>query len=77
MSDAAKKLLDEVLALPEDDQRWLSDRLLDRVDPIDDDVREAWNQAAIGRLERLERGEDKPVPWDEAQARIQAALRGE
>jgi hypothetical protein len=77
VTDAAKKLLDEVLALPEEDQRWLSDALLDRIDPITDDVREAWNRVAVERLERLERGEDDVVPWDEAEARISAALRGE
>lgn len=77
MTDAAKKLLDEVLALPEEDQRWLSDALLDRIDPIDDDVRAAWNEAAVERLEALERGEAKLVSYEETRARARAILRGE
>lgn len=77
MTDAAKKLLDEVLALPEEDQRWLSDALVDRIDPIDDELRTAWNEAAVERLEALERGEAKLVSHDEARARARAILRGE
>jgi len=77
VTDAAKKLLEEALALPEDDQRWLTDRLLDRVEPVDDDVRAAWNEAAVGRLEALERGDAKLVSHDEVRARARAILSGE
>ena len=77
MTDAAKKLLADALTLPDEDQRWLSEKLLDRLDPVDEDVRAAWNQAAVERLEALERGEAELVSYDEVRARMRAVLRGE
>jgi len=77
VTDAAKKLLADALTLPDEDQRWLSEKLLDRLDPVDEDVRAAWNQAAVERLEALERGEAELVSYDEVRARMRAVLRGE
>ncbi len=73
VSDAVKKLLEEILALPESERRWLSDALLDSMDPHNEEIRAAWNAAALERLRELEAG-DELVPHDEALRRAHAIL---
>lgn len=72
--DAARKLLEEALALPKEQQRWLADQLLEVV-PADEEVAEAWAGEAVTRLERAERGEAKLVSYDEVRERAQRVLR--
>lgn len=79
MSTAAKKLLHDVLALPEDEQRWVTERLLDCVPRDAEQLDRAWADEAVERLERLERAERddaKLVPYEEVRAHVEAALRG-
>ena len=75
VSNAAKKLLAEVLALPDDDRRWLAERLLDRVPRDAQQIASAWVDTAIERLERAERGEAKLVSFEQVSANVQAVLR--
>ena len=74
MTDAARKLLEEALALPKEQQRWLADQLLEVV-PADEEVADAWAGEAVERLERAERGEAKLVSYDEVRERAQRVLR--
>ncbi len=75
VTDAAKKLLEEALALPEEDQRWLAERLLESVPREADEVDEAWASEAVARLERAERGDAKLVSYDEVRGRAHQVLR--
>lgn len=75
MTDAAKKLLEEVLALPEEDQRWIADRLLDYVPRDAEEIERAWTDEAVERLERAKRGEAQLVSYDEVRERVQSVLR--
>jgi hypothetical protein len=75
VTDAAKKLLTQVLALPEEDQRWIADRLLDHVPRDADEIERAWADEAVERLERAERGEAKLVSYDDVRERVQGMLR--
>lgn len=75
MSNAAKKLLADVLALPDDDRRWIAERLLDRVPRDAPEITTAWAETAIERLERAERGDAKLVSFEQVSASVQAALR--
>ena len=78
MTDAAKKILAEFDALPEDDQRWLADVIVDRVRSTEqDEIHDAWAQVAVDRLKRAERGEAKLVSYGEVQAHVRATLRDE
>ena len=79
VTDAAKKLLEEVLALPEEDQRWIADRLLDHVPRDAGEIERAWADEAVERLERAERaerGEAGLVSYDDVRERVQSVLRG-
>jgi hypothetical protein len=75
VTDAAKKLLEQVLALPEEDRRWLRDKLLDRLPTEDPQTEAAWAEEAVRTLERAERGEAKLLSYDEVRAHVQRALR--
>ena len=75
VSNAAKKLLADVLALPEDDRRWLAERLLDRAPRDAKQIASEWADAAIERLERAERGDAKLVSFEQVSSSIDAALR--
>jgi hypothetical protein len=75
VTGAAKKLLEQVLALPEENCRWLREELLDRLPTEGRQVEAAWAEEAVRRLERAERGEAKLIAYDEVRARVQRALR--
>lgn len=71
MSDAARKLLEGVLALPEDERLQLASDIIASVDgPVDAD----WNASWLAELDRRidvakERGESGS-DWTDARARI-------
>lgn len=76
VTDAAKKLLEEVLALPEEDQRWIADRLLDHVPRESQrEIDAAWRDEAIRRAEELERGEGETLDGPTAVGEIERELR--
>lgn len=75
MTTTARKLLDEVLSLPEEDRVKIASEVLASLDgPPDGD----WNEAWLAELERREqaaaaRGTTAPE-WSEVRARILARL---
>jgi hypothetical protein len=77
MTDAARKLLDEVLALPEDDRVKIASEVLASLDgPPDADWDDAW-LAELERRERAAKARGAPAPeWSQARARILARLAG-
>jgi len=73
VTSTAKKILDEALALPEDDRRRVAERLLDSVPRESaDDVERAWDQEVLRRLEAAENGETEARDWDQAAAELRA-----
>ncbi|MBX3274358.1 MAG: addiction module protein [Sandaracinaceae bacterium] len=81
MTDAAKKLMEDALALPAEDRKRIGVALLDSVAEEglgegDDDIElsEEWSQEIARRIERLRSGESKTVPWSEVEARIKKSL---
>ena len=69
----AKQILDQALALPEEDRRRIGERLLDSV-PGDDaeEIARAWDAELMRRIQAAERGETKARPWSEVAAEIRA-----
>ena len=76
MTSAARKILEVALALPEEDRRRIGEAILDSVQgDAADDIRQAWQDEAVRRVEEIERGEGKLVDLDEALRSLRADLR--
>lgn len=65
------KVLEDALSLPEADQRWLTEMLVDRVprEP-QEEIDEAWRRELVRRLEQVERGEAEIVSAEEVRRRL-------
>ncbi len=76
MTPAAKKVLDEALALPNDERRQVAEVLLDAL-PIEtaDEIEVVWLDEARQRAGRVERGEVKALDGETALASLEAKLR--
>jgi putative addiction module component (TIGR02574 family) len=71
MSRTAGALLEDALRLTESERAELAARLIESLDPeADDDVSTAWDLEIQSRLEDLDRGNIRPVPWPEARRMI-------
>ena len=65
MTDAAKKILAQIDALPDEDQRWLVDALLDWFGDADDgELSDEWKAELAERIGEIERGEVELVDAD-------------
>jgi putative addiction module component (TIGR02574 family) len=69
MGAKVEELMDEVLALPEDDRREFAQELLVKL-AIDTDVLEAWYDEAERRWAEIEQGDVQTLPWDEVRQRV-------
>ncbi len=74
MTSAAKKLLEEALALPSEDREKLVEALADSLEPSEIDLSPAWKTEIERRVEAIERGESRLIPGDEVDARLRAVL---
>ena len=71
MSSDASKLLEEALKLPLEARAALAGSLLDSLDEtVDENVEEAWALEIARRLEEVQSGKVRAVPWAEARRRI-------
>ena len=69
-----KELLAEALQLPPEQRAALAGELINSLDTqIDEDAEAAWSAEIRRRLDRLDSGLAKTVPWSEARRRILAA----
>ena len=69
-----KQLLAEALRLPPEERATLANELIESLDGgIDNDAEAAWSLEIRRRLERLDAGLAKTVPWAEARRRILTA----
>jgi putative addiction module component (TIGR02574 family) len=77
MTADVSELLKKALALPVEARAALAGSLLDSLDDtVDESAEEEWKQEIARRIEELDSGKVKPVPWAEARRRISAILHG-
>jgi len=71
MATDTKKLLDEALRLPDEARAALAASLLDSLDDtVDPRAESAWAKEIAHRLEEIDSGKTKTIPWSEARRRI-------
>ena len=71
MTQETSEILKKALALPPEARAALADSLLDSLDEeVDEDAEEQWNLEIARRIEELDAGKVKPIPWAEARRRI-------
>jgi putative addiction module component (TIGR02574 family) len=77
MDKDISELLRKALALPVEARAALAGSLLDSLDEtVDASAEEEWNQEIARRMEELDSGKVKPIPWSEARRQISAILSG-
>lgn len=75
MTQEAKELLKKALTLPAEDRANLAGSLIDSLDTAGDaSAEEAWHDEIARRIEELDSGKAKTVPWAEVRRRIAAKL---
>lgn len=74
MTSAAKKILDDALALPEGDRERLVQALSDSLSPEPVELSREWTDEVASRIAQVESGEVKTVPWPDVEARIKRSL---
>ena len=73
MTSTAQKILDEALALPEEDRLRVAESLLESVPrESGEEVERSWDREVLRRVQAAENGETKSRPWDEAAAELRA-----
>ena len=71
MSRDAPDLLKEALKLPRKARAALASSLIDSLDDVEDeDAEAAWQKEIARRLEELDAGKTKSVPWSEVRRQI-------
>ena len=77
MTEEVSDLLKKALALPAEARAALAGSLLESLeDIVDASAEEAWSQEIARRIEELDSGKVKPIPWAEARRQISAILNG-
>lgn len=77
MTQEATELLHKALALSEKERAELASTLIDSLDSvIDSNTEEAWQQEIAQRLEELQSGKAKTVPWEAVREKARAILDG-
>ncbi|MGB5283416.1 MAG: addiction module protein [Polyangiales bacterium] len=75
MTSATKKILEDALALPEEQRATLVAALNESLEAAEDDLSPHWKAEIARRIEAVERGESSLIPGDEVEARIRETLR--
>jgi putative addiction module component (TIGR02574 family) len=77
LSDEVSELLKRALGLPPEARAALAGSLLASIDEaLDATAEEEWSQEIARRIEELDSGRVKPIPWGEARRQISAILNG-
>jgi putative addiction module component (TIGR02574 family) len=77
MTQEVAELLKKALALPAEARAALAGSLPDSLDgTVDASAEEEWNQEIARRIEELDAGKVKPIPWAEARRQVSAILNG-
>jgi putative addiction module component (TIGR02574 family) len=70
----AEQLLVEALRLSDEERAALAGELIQSLDKeVDSDAEAAWSAEIRARLERVDAGTARTIPWSEARRRIHAA----
>ena len=77
VTEAARKLLQEALSLPEDDRAEIIDALQASLTPRTSDLSSDWKTEIQSRIEQLESDGVQPIPWEEVDAEIRRILARE
>jgi putative addiction module component (TIGR02574 family) len=73
MTEAGQNLLDQALRLSADERAVLAASLWASLETDSaPEIEAAWAEEIRRRLERIESGEDQPVPWEELRGRLRA-----
>jgi putative addiction module component (TIGR02574 family) len=77
MTREVSELLTRALALPPEARAALAGSLLESLDDtLDESAEEEWNKEIARRIEELDSGRAKPIPWAEARRQISAIPMG-
>jgi putative addiction module component (TIGR02574 family) len=75
MSEQVSELLKKALALPAEARAALAGSLLDSLDEtVDAEAEALWETEIARRIEELDTGKARTVPWAEVRRRIEAKL---
>ena len=75
MTSVTKKILEDALALPEEQRATLVAALNESLETTEDDLTPQWKAEIARRIEAVERGDSRLIPGDEVEARIRKKLR--
>ncbi len=77
MTQGVSDLLKKALSLPPEARAALAGSLLESLDEaVDASAEEQWNVEIARRIEELDSGKVKPIPWAEARRQVSAMLNG-
>lgn len=74
MGSEARKILEQALALPEDEREELVAALSDSLSAEPATLGPEWNAEIKGRIEEIRSGEVEPVSWSEVKADLDKEL---
>ena len=75
MTQQASELLQKALSLSEEERAELAASLLESLDATVDQAGEAaWNEEIARRIDDLESGKAKTIPWEVVRSRISSKL---
>jgi putative addiction module component (TIGR02574 family) len=69
MSPQTQRLLDEILQLPLEDRELIADSIYESIDS-DIDYDAAWSEEIKRRVEELDSGKVKTIPWEEVRQKM-------
>jgi putative addiction module component (TIGR02574 family) len=70
MTPQVSKLLEQALSLSIEEQGALADSLISNLGgKVDEGVRAAWDEEVRRRIEELDSGKAKTIPWEEVRER--------
>jgi putative addiction module component (TIGR02574 family) len=75
VTSATKKILEDALALSEEQRATLVAALNESLETTEDDLTPEWKAEIARRIEAVERGDSRLIPGDEVEARIRKTLR--
>jgi putative addiction module component (TIGR02574 family) len=73
MTQQASELLQKALSLSEEERAELAGSLIENA-TADEAAEAAWNQEIARRIEDLDSGKAKTIPWEEVRSRISSKL---
>jgi putative addiction module component (TIGR02574 family) len=77
MNTESQQLLQSALALPESDRAEIAASLIHSLDSdIDNNIDEAWAQEIKQRIESIDKGQVKLIPWDDVMLEMGARRHG-